>query len=364
MADEKPKLQPELQIDNTKPVMVTGATGYVAGWLVKRLLEAGVTVHAPVRSPGDKRKVGYLEDMAHAAPGELKLFQADLLEDGSYTEAMAGCTTVFHTASPFTSNIADPQRDLVDPAVKGTRNVLNSVNDTPSVERVVLTSSCAAIFGDNSDVSRAPGGKLTEDVWNTSSSLEHNAYAFSKTEAEKAAWEIAKAQDRWKMVVINPSLVLGPAVGGKPTSESFSLMKGFGDGKMKAGAPPYEIGMVDVRDVADAHIRAAFVPSAEGRHITSARTVSFLELGQMLRDGIDGNYPFPTRTLPAWLLSVVGPIMDKNITRRFVRENMNKRWRADNTKIKRELGVEFSPVADAAVDMFQQLVSEGEIKAR
>ncbi|MEO0497452.1 MAG: NAD-dependent epimerase/dehydratase family protein [Pseudomonadota bacterium] len=344
--------------------MVTGATGYVAGWVVKRLLDAGATVHAPVRAPGDKRKVGYLEDLAHSAPGELKLFKADLLEDGSYAQAMAGCSIVFHTASPFTSKVTDPQRDLVDPAVNGTRNVLHSATETESVERVVLTSSCAAIFGDNSDVSRMPGGKLTEDVWNTSSSLDHNAYSFSKTEAEKAAWDIAKAQDRWKLVVINPALVIGPAVGGKPTSESFALMKRFGDGQMKAGAPPYEIGMVDVRDVADAHLRAAFIPEAEGRHITSARTVSFLELGQMLRDGVKGDYPFPTRTVPVWLLSLVGPILDKTITRRFIRENMNKRWRADNSKIKRELGMEFSPVADAAVEMFQQLVDTGEIRAR
>ncbi|MEN0087238.1 MAG: NAD-dependent epimerase/dehydratase family protein [Pseudomonadota bacterium] len=355
---------PQMNIDTGTPVMVTGATGYVAGWLVKRLLEAGVTVHAPVRTPGDKRKVGYLEDIAHQSPGTLKLFQADLLENGSYAEAMAGCNMVFHTASPFTSKINDPQRDLVDPAVKGTRNVLNSANETPSVERIVLTSSCAAIFGDNSDVGRAPGGKLTEDIWNTTSSLDHNAYSFSKTQAERAAWDIADGQGRWKLVTINPSLVIGPAVGGKPTSESFALMKRFGDGQMAAGAPPYEIGMVDVRDVADAHMRAAYVPTADGRHITSARTVSFLELGQMLRSGVKGKFPFPTRTLPAWLLSLVGPLLDKTITRRFIKENMNKRWRADNSKIKRELGVEFSPIADAAVEMFQQLIDEGEIKAR
>ncbi|MEO0637729.1 MAG: NAD-dependent epimerase/dehydratase family protein [Pseudomonadota bacterium] len=355
---------PQMQIDTSKPVMVTGATGYVAGWLVKRLIDAGLTVHAPVRAPGDKRKVGYLEDLAHAAPGSLKLFQADLLEDGSYAEAMAGCAIVFHTASPFTVSVGDPQRDLVDPAVKGTQNVLNTANTTDSVERVVLTSSCAAIYGDNSDVSRAPGGKLTEAQWNESSSLDHNPYAFSKVEAEKAAWDIAKAQDRWRLVVINPSLVIGPAVGGRPTSESFSLMKRFGDGQMAAGAPPYEIGMVDVRDVADAHMRAAFVPEAEGRHITSARTASFLELGQMLSAGVEGNYPFPKRALPSWLLWAVGPLLDRTITRRFITENMNKRWRADNSKIKRELGVEFSPIDQAAVAMFNQLVERGEIRAR
>ncbi|MGM3162888.1 NAD-dependent epimerase/dehydratase family protein [Dickeya undicola] len=90
-----------LDIDKTKPVLVTGATGYVAGWLVKRLLEEGVTVHAAVRDPNDVRKTGHLNDMATGQPGTLRFFKADLLEPGSYAQAMKGCGIVFHTASPF-----------------------------------------------------------------------------------------------------------------------------------------------------------------------------------------------------------------------------------------------------------------------
>ena len=122
------------------PVMVTGATGFVAGWLVRRLLEEGLTVHAPVREPSNAEKAAHLHRMAAELPGELKLFEADLLDDGSYGPAMEGCAVVFHTASPFTSNFDDPQRDLVDPAVNGTRNVLETANRTPSVQRVVVTA--------------------------------------------------------------------------------------------------------------------------------------------------------------------------------------------------------------------------------
>lgn len=195
-------------IDKTKPIMVTGATGYVAGVLVKKLLEEGLTIHAPVRDPNNKGKLKYLNAIADSSKGEIKYFKADLLNEGSYAEAMEGCELVFHTASPFTLNVKDPQKDLIDPAYLGTKNVLEQANKTPSVKRIVLTSSCAAIYGDNADLKETPNGIFTEDVWNTSSSIEHNPYSYSKTVAEKAAWEINEAQKQWDMVVINPSLVI------------------------------------------------------------------------------------------------------------------------------------------------------------
>jgi dihydroflavonol-4-reductase len=222
-------------IDTSKPVLVTGATGYVAGWLVKDLLEAGVTVHAAVRDPDRTDKVSHLSAVADQSPGEIKYFKADLLDEGSYDEAMQGCGVVFHTASPFTIDVKDPQKELIDPAVKGTRNILEAANRVESVSRVVVTSSCAAIYGDNIDCAEAFGGVLTEADWNKSSSLEHNAYSYSKMLAEKAAWQIAEKQDRWKLVTVNPALVIGPALQDNPTSESFNLVKQMGDGTLKMG---------------------------------------------------------------------------------------------------------------------------------
>ena len=102
------------QIDKTKPVMVTGANGYVASWLVKRLLDEGITVHAAVRNPANKAKIQHLLDIAESSKGELKFFKADLLSSGSYKAAMEGCELVYHTASPFFLEVKNPQKDLIE----------------------------------------------------------------------------------------------------------------------------------------------------------------------------------------------------------------------------------------------------------
>ena len=106
-------------VDKNSPVLVTGATGYVAGWIVKRLLDEGLIIHAPVRNPENGEALKYLNALAEKSKGSIRYFKADLLEAGSYDEAMKGCELVFHTASPFKNIVKDPQKDLVDPALKG-----------------------------------------------------------------------------------------------------------------------------------------------------------------------------------------------------------------------------------------------------
>ncbi|MGB0850912.1 MAG: NAD-dependent epimerase/dehydratase family protein, partial [Bacteroidia bacterium] len=219
-----------MNIDSSMPVMLTGATGYVGGHIAKKLMENGHVVHAPVRNPDSKEKLKYLNEIAANTEGSIKFFKADLLDDGSYKKAMQGCELVIHTASPFITTTKDPQRDLVDPALKGTSNVMQSVIDTDSVKRVVLTSSCVAMYGDAKDTLDYPDQMMREDIWNTTSSLKQSPYNYSKTVAEKKAWEMSEGQDRFDLVVVNPSFVLGPGINPKGTSESFSVMKQLGDG--------------------------------------------------------------------------------------------------------------------------------------
>lgn len=348
-------------IDKTTPVMITGATGYVAGWIVKKLLDEGLTVHAPVRDPENKEKLKYLNALANQSPGTITFFQADLLLEGSYQAAMEGCQVVFHTASPFTMDVDDPLKELIEPAQMGTRNVLEQANRTDSVLRVVLTSSCVAIYGDNIDLQQTASGIFSEKDWNISSSLAHQPYAYSKTLAEKDAWRISESQDRWDLVVINPSLVIGPGINPNGTSESFNLIKQFGDGSMKSGAPDWGVGVVDVRDLAQAHCTAAFTPAAKGRHIISGHNTDFISMAKPLIEHYGMAYPFPRKALPKWLVWLVAPMVTPGMTRKMVSRNVNYPWRADNTKSIRELGMTYRPIEESMTDFFQQMIDAGKV---
>ncbi|NTV39367.1 MAG: NAD-dependent epimerase/dehydratase family protein [Demequinaceae bacterium] len=335
-------------------MLVTGATGYVAGWIVKGLLDAGVTVHAAVRDPQNERKVAHLVAAADSAPGTLKLFAGDLMQQGSYAEAMAGCGVVFHTASPFVRSVEDPQRDLVDPAVGGTRDVLATANAVETVTRVVVTSSCAAIYTDAVECAAVPGGSLTEDVWNTTASLDYEPYSFSKVEAEKEAWRIAGAQDRWRLVVINPSLVVGPSLQPQPTSASFAIVRQLIGGQMRVGAPRVSLGAVDVRDLARAHIAAGFLADAEGRHIVSGASTDTLDMGRHLHGHFGSSLPLPRHAIPKWLFKAVSPVF--GVSRRYVEGNVGHPFAADNGKSLRGLGVAYRPLEESLVDMVTQVL--------
>jgi nucleoside-diphosphate-sugar epimerase len=352
-----------MKIDRSAPVLVTGGNGYIASWLVKYLLDDGIDVHATVRNPSDDSKVGHLTRIAEPAPGALTLFEADLLDDGAFDEAMAGCQLVFHTASPFAIfRIKDAQRQLVDPAVNGTRNVLESANRVESVRRVVLTSSVVSICGDNRDLQDAPGDMFTEHDWNTTSSVTHQPYNYSKVVAEKTAWEIADAQDRWDLVVINPGFVLGPSLTTASDSASMATVKQFVDGTMRFGAPAMEQGVVDVRDIAVAHIKAGYTPDAAGRHICVSRTMTFLEIGRLLRQHFGGRYPFPRRELPKFMVWLAAPTA--GVTHKYVATNVGYPLRFDNSKARTELGMEFRPPETTVVEHFQQLIDDGVVRDR
>lgn len=223
-----------------------------------------------------------------------------------------------------------------------------------------MTSSCAAIYTDAIDSVNAPKGQLTEAVWNTTASLDYQPYSYSKTLAEKKAWEIVEQQDRWDLITINPCLVLGPALNPKnTTSETLNLLKMLGGGEMKMGAPKIGVGVVDVRDVAEAHYQAGFKPNAKGRYITAGHNTNFLELGKVLLPKYGAKYPLPKRALPKWLLMLVGPMANKAFTRKFIKNNVNIPWNADNSKIKKDLGLSFMPLKTTMEDSFQILIDEG-----
>lgn len=349
---------------SSQPILVTGASGYIAGWIVKYLLDEGYTVHATVRDPAKKSSVAHLQKMAEHAPGTLKLFKADLLTPGSFDEAMQGCELVMHTASPFVlEGFTDAHEALVRPAVEGTRHVLEAVNRTPSVKRVVLTSSIAAVLGDNADILAVPGGIFTEAEWNNSSSVHHNPYQYSKVAAEREAWKIQQQQSHWDLVTINPGMVYGPSLTTSSHSASIDTLLQMGDGRLLMGVPRLEYGVVDVRDVARAHLLASLDPRANGRHLLVADTISMLGISRILRRKFGGRYPFPRMEVPKPLVWLFGPLMGP-VTRRFISRNVGYRLRVDNSRSREQLGVKYRPVDSTFVEHFQQALDDGLLKRR
>ena len=349
-------------IDKTKPVLVTGATGYLASWVVKQLLDDGLTVHGTVRNKAKTEKYQHLMDIAAKSKGKLEIFEADLLKESSFDTAMKNCELVIHTASPFQiSGLKDPQKQLIEPALQGTGNVLNTVNRTDSVKRVVLTSSMAAIYGDSIDCKDASYGILTEEIWNTTSSLKHQPYSYSKTLAEKEAWKVAEAQQRWDLVVINPGFILGPSLDKNNSGVSNEFMSDLGNGKFKMGAPEGTMGMVDVRDVAKAHILAGFTPKAKGRHITAGHNKSFFDIATILRKSYP-DLPLPKKPLPKPLAWLVGPMF--GLTRSYVKKNFNIDLKFDNSYVQKDLGLKFIPLEKTVNDHFEQMINDGVIKKK
>lgn len=267
----------------TKKVCVTGASGYIAGVLIDLLLKSEspkYSVSGTVRSLSNKDKTEHLEK---SYPG-IHLFEADLLADGSFDSAFEGCDVVFHTASPFQLQVEDPQRDLVDPAVKGTRNVLTAAAKA-GVRKVVLTSSCAAVVATGQVTATRV---FTEDDWNLESSLDNAPYRFSKTMAEKEAWKLSKELG-FELAVINPAFVLGPPVSTRTDGTSIGTVKWLLDGGAKEGAMPMVLGCVDVRDVGLAHIRAAQREEATGKRfiLSSERSYPQLEMAAALKKALE-----------------------------------------------------------------------------
>ncbi|MED6172987.1 hypothetical protein PIB30_055170 [Stylosanthes scabra] len=259
---------------NNVVVCVTGASGYIASWIVKFLLQRGYTVRATLRDPGDPKKVEHLLRL-EGAKERLQLFKADLVEEGSFDSVVQGCHGVFHTASPVLLHVGE----LIDPAVKGTLNVLEACAKSPSVKRVVLTSSiCAVLFSDRPKTPQV----VVDETWFSDPHFSHQLkswqwYTVSKTLAEEAAWKFAE-KNGIDMVVINPVLVAGPLLQPQVNASVEPILNLINGNKF----PNSSFGWVNVKDVAEAHIKAYEIASACGRYCLSERVVHYSELARIL----------------------------------------------------------------------------------
>lgn len=261
---------------------VTGGSGYVGSWIVKVLLDRGYTVNATVRSLNDPRKVNHLLAL-DGAKERLHLFEATLMEEGSFDSAIHGCDGVFHTASPVSLDSPNPQLDIIDPAVKGTLNVLASCVKHPTVKRVVFTSSMAAVLLSgkplNADV-------VVDETWFSAAEICNQSklmkwYLISKTLAEESAWKFAK-ENGIDMVSVNPGVVIGPLLQPSLASSVGAYVYGLVNGSETY--PNVSFGWVHIKDVADAHVLAFENPSANGRYLLVESVAHFSEVVKILHE--------------------------------------------------------------------------------
>ena len=334
-------------------VIVTGGTGYIGSHVVKQLLEKGYNVRLTARDKSKTYKYEHLQKIADENPGSLEVYEADLLKEASFDEAAKGSDAIIHMASPFSLKFKDAVKELIEPAVEGTRNVLGAANRSGTVRKVVLTSSVAAVHGDNIDMKELGLTEFTEEHFNQSSSPEHQPYSYSKVMAEKEAWKMAGEQSQWKLVVINPSFVMGPPVTLNTNSESIQFMKDMIGGKFLTGAPALSFGYVDVRDVATAHLLALEKEDAEGRHILAERVMDMWEFSRMIKKLYPGKYKLPLMRAPKFMLYLVGPLF--GLTAKFVKRNVGYPIKLNNKKSMEKLGLSYTPMEKTLKDMIEVL---------
>ena len=333
-------------------VLVTGGSGFVGGHVILQLLDAGHVVRTTVRSltrePGVRAMLG---DAGAAAGQRLAFFAADLERDEGWAEAVAGCDYVIHVASPIPAKAPKSEDELIVPARDGVLRVLRAARDA-NVRRVVLTSSCGAVYYGHPPQT-AP---FDETSW-TNVRGEMSAYVRSKAIAERAAWDFMAAEGgALELSVINPAGIFGPVLGADFSSSIdlvTRLMKGM------PGCPRLYFGVVDVRDVADLHVRAMTDPAAKGERFiaVSGAVMSMLDIATILKARLgDAAKKVPTRQLPNWLVRFVA-LFDPTM-RTLVPLLDNKRY-ATSAKAERVLGWKPRSREDAIVATAESLMKFG-----
>ena len=338
-------------------VLVTGGSGFIGSHSILQLLAAGYEVRTSVRSLKREVDVRATLKQGGAEPGDrLSFIAADLENDAGWPEAVAGCQYVLHVASPFPSSVPKNDDELIVPAREGALRVLRAARDS-GVKRVVLTSSFAAI-GYGHKPQTAP---FNETNWTDLNGEGLGAYVKSKTIAERAAWDfIAREGGGLELAVVNPVGVFGPVLG-PDYSTSILLVQRLMDGAMP-GLPRLYFGAVDVRDVADLHLRAMTHPAAKGERFLAVAGdfMSMLDIAKVLKSHMGAAAKrVPTRQLPDWLVRLAA-LRDPAV--KLIVPELGKMKNATNEKAKRVLGWAPRSNEEAFVATAESLVRLGLLK--
>jgi len=338
-------------MNSESTVLVTGGSGFLGGRCVTELLERGHRVRTTVRNR--ERESAVRDTLAYGIDDQSRLtfFEADLNDDSGWSEAVAGCDYILHVASPFPESQPKDPDELIVPARDGALRVLKA-GLASGVKRVVMTSSSAAVRNGGGDSHPEP---YTETDWTDPDLPGLSPYPRSKTIAERAAWDlVAGTGDSDRLAVINPSAILGP-VQGEELSFSLQIIQRMLKGM--PGVPRLGFGFVDVRDVADLHIRAMTAPSAGGeRFIASGPFLWLSEVAQILREGLPREAAkAPERIVPKPLIRLMG-IFDPSV--RSIVGDIGQESHYSAEKAKTVLGWEPRPIEETIVDCARSLISK------
>ena len=319
-----------------KKALLTGISGYIAMHCAKELLKRDYHINATVRN------LDKVEDIKNALSAlsldvnKIQFFQADLLSDDNWEDAMADCEYVMHVASPYPLNQPKDESVLIKPAVEGTERVV-SLAIKNNVKKIVLTSSVVAVSVGHTKK------EYSEEDWSFADKP-IAAYAKSKTLAEKKAWELVKKADTdTKLTVINPSGVIGPSLTSEISSTQL-IIAGLMNGKIPVNLPIH-IGYVDVRDVASAHIKALENPNSDGERIILSNTELWhKDVSKILKEG-GYKAPWLTVSVPvAKFLANVVPALKG--AKRFLGKDMVK----NSTKAEDILGISYIDIKKSILD--------------
>ncbi|HEY4927489.1 MAG TPA: aldehyde reductase [Roseiarcus sp.] len=338
-------------------VLVTGGSGFIGSHCILQLLAAGHQVRTTVRNLKRESDVRAMLSQGGAEPGDrLSFAAADLESDAGWAQAAAGCEFVLHVASPFPSTVPRDENELIVPAREGALRVLRAARDA-GVKRVVLTSSFAAIgYG------QPPRTKpFDETDWTNADGDDVRPYVKSKTLAERAAWDfIAREGGALELSVVNPVAVFGPALGAD-YSTSILLIQRLMDGALP-GCPRISFGVVDVRDVADLHLRAMSDDAAKGQRFlaVSGDFMAVVEIAKVLKARMgEAARRVPTRQLPNWLVRLVAL---RDAAAQQITPELGKMKNGTSEKARRMLGWAPRSREEAIVASAESLMKLGLLK--
>jgi nucleoside-diphosphate-sugar epimerase len=339
-------------------VLVTGGSGFIGCHTILQLLAAGHTVRTTVRDLRREAQVRAMLREGGAEPGaRLSVHAADLTRDAGWAEAIAGCDHVLHVASPFPERIPANEDELVIPAREGALRVLRAARDA-GVRRVVLTSSFAAI-GYGHPRREVP---FDETSWTDPAGADVRPYVKSKTLAERAAWDfVAREGGPLELAVVNPVGVFGPVLG-PDYSTSILIVQRLLDGDIP-GCPRIHFGVVDVRDVADLHLRAMTHPAARGERFlaVSGDFMTMAAIARVLRARMgEAGRRVPTRELPSWMVRLAA-LLDPGV--RQILPELGKPKNATAEKARRLLGWAPRPPEEAVAASAESLLRLGLLKS-